>query len=84
MEDVQSEDMMNGAHTGVFNARGVHTRGNDGEQERQLAEKYEKWAHQIRISSPFVASELLSKLADTYKKMANREDTEAKINQRLR
>ncbi|SFV17955.1 hypothetical protein SAMN05216552_10827 [Pseudoduganella namucuonensis] len=84
MEDVQSEDMMRGAHTGVYNSRGVHTRGNGGDQERQLAEKYRKWAQQIRTSSPYVASELLMKLTDTYEKEATREDTAAKINRRLR
>jgi addiction module HigA family antidote len=84
MEDIQSEDMISGVHSGIYNARGVHIRGNDGAQELQLAEKYRKWASQIRISSPFVASELLSKLADTYEDEANREITEAKISQRLR
>lgn len=84
MEDVQSEDMMSGAHTGVYNSRGVHARGNGGDQERQLADKYRKWAQQIRTSSPYVASELLMKLTDTYEREAAREDTEAKISRRLR
>ena len=48
MEDLQSEDMMRGAHTGVYNSRGVHTRGPGGDQERQLADKYRKWAQQLR------------------------------------
>ena len=84
MEDLQSEDMMRGAHTGVYNSRGVHTRGPGGDQERQLADKYRKWAQQLRTSSPYVASELLMKLTDTYEREAAREDTEARINQRLR
>lgn len=84
MEDIQSEDIMRGAHTGVYNSRGTHTRGPGGDQERQLANKYRKWAQQIRMSSPFVASELLMKLTETYEWEAAREDTEAKINQRLR
>jgi addiction module HigA family antidote len=84
MEDVQSEDMMSGAHTGVYNSRGVHTRGPGGDQERQLADKYRKWAQQIRMSSPYVASELLMKLTGTYEREAAREDTEAKISRRLR
>lgn len=84
MEDIQSEDMMHGAHTGVYNSRGVHARGPDGNQERQLADKYRKWAQQIRMSSPYVASELLMKLTETYEREAVREDTEAKINRRLR
>lgn len=84
MEDIQSEDMMRGAHTGVYNSRGVHTRGPGGDQERQLADKYRKLAQQIRASSPYVASELLLKLTDTYEREAAREDTEEKINRRLR
>ena len=84
MEDLQSEDMMRGVHTGVYNSRGFHTRGQGGDQERQLAEKYRKWAQQLRMSSPFMASELLMKLTDTYEREAAREDTEARINQRLR
>jgi len=84
MEDIQSESMMRGAHIGVYNSRGVHTRGHGGEQERQLAEKYRTWAQQIRTASPYVASELLMRLTSTYEREAAREDTEAQINQRLR
>lgn len=84
MEDIQSEDLMRGAHTGVYNSRGVHARGPGGDQERQLADKYRKLAQQIRASSPYVASELLLKLADTYEREATREDTEEQINRRLR
>lgn len=84
MEDIQSEDMMRGAHTGVYNSRGVHPRGPGGDQERELAEKYRRWAQQIRMSSPYVASELLMKLTETYEREAVQEDTEAKINRRLR
>jgi hypothetical protein len=84
MEDIQSEDMIRGAHTGVYNSRGIHARGPGGNQERQLADKYRTWAQQIRMSSPYVASELLMKLTETYEREAAREDTEAKINRRLR
>jgi addiction module HigA family antidote len=84
LEDIQSEDIMRGAHTGVYNSRGAHTRGPGGDQERQLADKYRKWGQQIRASSPYVASELLLKLADTYEREAVREDTEEQINRRLR
>jgi addiction module HigA family antidote len=84
MEDIQSKDMMRGAHTGVYNARGAHARGPGGDQERQLADKYRKWAQQIRMSSPYVASELLMKLTETYQREASREDTNAQIDRRLR
>ena len=39
MEEIQSEPMMSGAHTGVYNSRGVHWRGEGGDQERELARK---------------------------------------------
>lgn len=84
MEAAQSEDMMRGAHTGVYNSRGVRVGGVGGGPERQLADKYRKWAQQIRTSSPFVAAALLSRIAETYEREASSEDTEAKISRRLR
>ena len=84
MEDVHSEDIMRGAHTGVYNSRGVHTRGPGGDQERQLADKYRNWANKVRASSPFLASELLMRLTETYEREASNYDTEARINKRLR
>lgn len=83
MEDIQSEPLMNGAHTGVYNSRGVHTRGEGGSQERELAEKYRKWGQALQVSHPFVASRLLLDLAKTYDHEASREDTEAGIRRRL-
>ena len=84
MEDIQSEPLMNGAHTGVYNSRGVHMRGEGGSQERELAEKYRKWGQALQVSHPFVASRLLLDLAKTYDHEASREDTEAGIRRRLR
>jgi hypothetical protein len=84
MEDLQSECMMEGAHTGVYNARGVHFSGEGGDQERELAEKYCKWGRALQVSHPFVAGKLLMGLAKTYDNEATREDTEAGIRRRLR
>jgi addiction module HigA family antidote len=84
MEDIQSESLMRGAHTGVYNSRGVHWRGEGGDQERELAEKYRKWGQALQVSHPFVASKLLMGLAQTYDYEASREDTEAGIRRRLR
>jgi hypothetical protein len=84
MEDIQSESMMQGAHTSVYNSRGVHWRGEGGNQERELAEKYRKWGQALRFSHPFVASKLLMGLANTYDQQASSEDTEASIRRRLR
>jgi plasmid maintenance system antidote protein VapI len=84
MEDIQSEAMMRGAHTGVYNSRGVHGRGEGGDQERDLAERYRKWGLALQISHPFVASKLLMGLAKTYDHEASRQDTEAGIRRRMR
>lgn len=84
MEDVHSKSMMEGAHTGLYNSRGVTTRGEGGDQERVLAEKFRAWANALQYSHPFVASQLLMEMAKTYELEANREDTEACIRRRLR
>lgn len=84
MEDIQSESMMSGAHTGVYNSRGAHWRGEGGNQERELAEKYRKWGQALQVSHPFVASKLLMDLAKTYDHEASQHDTEAGIRRRLR
>ena len=84
MEEIQSEPMMQGAHTGVYNSRGAHFRGEGGGQERELAAKYQQWGKALQVSHPFVASRLLMGLAKTYEQEATREDTDAGIRRRLR
>ena len=84
IEDIQSDRMMEGAHTGVYNSRGVHWGGEGGDQERESAEKYRKWGEALQFSHPFVSSKLLMELARTYEREASREDTEAGIRRRLR
>lgn len=83
MEEIQSESMMRGAVTGVYNSRGVHIRGDGGEQERELAERYRKWGQAIQFSHPYVASKLLMALSERYEHEASREDNEAGIRRRL-
>jgi addiction module HigA family antidote len=84
IDDIQSESMAEGARTGVYNSRGAHWRGEGGEQERELAEKYRKWSEELQFSHTFVASKLLMGLAKTYDREASREDTDAGIRRRLR
>ncbi|WP_441267714.1 hypothetical protein AB7G19_03055 [Bradyrhizobium sp. 215_C5_N1_1] len=69
--------------TGVYNSRGVHWRGEGGE-ERELAAKYRKWGEALQFSHPFVSSNLSMKLAQTYEHEAGSHDTEAGIRRRLR
>jgi len=84
IEDIQSESIMSGLHTGIYNSRGVVWRGEGGNQERELADKYRKWGLSLQISHPFVSAKLLMDLANTYDREANREDINASINRRMR
>ncbi len=84
MEDLRSEDISSGAHTGLYNARGVHWRGEGGGQERELADKYRAWADTLQFTHPFVSSSLLMSMVNTYEREAEQHDTEAGIRRRLR
>lgn len=86
LEDVRSESMLSGVHNGVYNSRGVHSRGvgEGGGQERDLAEKYRNWGQALQVSHPFVSSKLLMGLANTYDHEASQVDTEVRIRRRLR
>ena len=84
MEDLQSQEIANGAHTGIYNARGVHRRGEGGAQERELADKYRRWADALQFTHPFVWSSLLMRLFKTYEHEAEQRDTAAGIRRRLR
>jgi hypothetical protein len=84
MEDIQSEKISQGCCTGLYNLRGVHWKGEGGQEERQLADKYKRWAQALRFSHPFVSGSLLSNMVKTYEIEASREDTEAEIRRRLR
>lgn len=84
LEEVHSDAMMRGIHTGQFNARGVHWRGEGGAQERELADKYRAWADALQYSHPYVSSRALMGLAKTYEHDARREDTDAIVKRRLR
>ena len=83
MEDIQSKSLMEGAHVGLFNSGGATWRHEGGDQERELADRYRAWANALQYSHPFVASQLLMSMVKTYEDMAEREDDEARIRQRL-
>ena len=79
LEEVQSEFVMQGLQTGVFNSRGIQWCGEGGDDERESR----KWGRALRFSHPYVSSKLLMELAKTYEREASREDTEARIRRRL-
>ena len=83
LEEAHSDAMMRGVHTGQFNARGAHWRGDGGSQEREIADKYRAWAGALQYSHPYVASKLLLALVRTYEHDARREDTDANVRRRL-
>ncbi|WP_375444410.1 HigA family addiction module antitoxin [uncultured Fibrella sp.] len=83
LEEVQSEKMSDGITMGLFNARGVHFRGEGGNQERELAAMYRQWALALEFSFPFVASSILERMAERYDNDAQDEDIRAVVNKRL-
>jgi hypothetical protein len=83
LEELHSDAIVRGTHTGLFNARGVHWRGEGGSQEQELADKYRTWADALLYTHPYVSSGLLMGMVRTYELDANREDTDAKIRRRL-
>ena len=82
METVSAEHIARGFCIGVYNARGVHWRGEGGDQERELAAKYRSWAQQLDFEYPYVSS-VLERIASGYDDDARREDSRANVRQRL-
>ncbi len=85
LEDIQSEDIMKGMCTGIYNSRGVTTRSlNDGgNQERDLADKYRELGQKMLSSYPYVATKLLFSIAESYEYEAKRYDADASTRLRL-
>ncbi len=83
MEDIHSKSVMEGADIGLFNSRGATWRGEGGDQERELADRYRAWANALQYSHPFVSSQLLMNMVKTYEGMAEHEDDEARLRQRM-
>ncbi|MDD9884159.1 MAG: addiction module antitoxin [Gammaproteobacteria bacterium] len=82
MERVDSQEIRDGFVIGVYNGRGVVTRGEGGYQERELAERYRGWA-KLREDYPFVRS-TLEIIATDYDHEAEGWDDESKTRKRLR
>jgi addiction module HigA family antidote len=84
LEECGTSHMAKGVQIGVYNARGVHSRGLDegGEQERKLAEKYRNWSRKLAFEYPYVAN-LVERIATVYDREAEMEDSEAEVQRRL-
>ncbi|QMW01710.1 HigA family addiction module antitoxin [Spirosoma foliorum] len=84
LEQIQSEEISRSITIELFNSRGTHMRGENGDQERELASMYRRWALALEFSHPFVASTILKSMADEYEREAQHEDTVGIIRNRLR
>jgi addiction module HigA family antidote len=82
MERVASPEMGRGFHIGVHNSRGVHSRGEGGEQERELAAKYYAFADRLYFDYPYVGG-VLEDVAKSYEHEAKWEDSKANLSKRL-
>ncbi len=83
MEAVASEHLGIGFRVAVINSRGMHHRGEGGDQERELADKYKKLAQGTAFDYPFVSS-VLEAIASSYEHDAEREDSRSRVDRRLR
>ena len=82
METVRSKQLAYGFHLGERNARGVHERGDGGDQERELSAKYGTLASRLDFEYPFVSS-VLEDIARAYDTEAHEEDSAASVRHRL-
>jgi addiction module HigA family antidote len=83
LEEIGSPDIAIGMGVGVYNSRGVHYRGEGGDQERELAEKFRNWSRQLAFEYPYVAN-LIEQIAKRYDREAVWEDSDVAVRRRLR
>lgn len=76
------KEMRTGFEIGTFNKRGVTMRSMDagGNQERELADQFRRYADGLAATHPHLA-ESLERMAQTYALDAKREDDKAALNQ---
>lgn len=83
MDGISSSEIARGFIIEVRNSRRAHWRGEGGDQERELAEKYRAWAKRLHYDYPYVGA-ILEGIAESYDNDARWEDSEANISKRLR
>lgn len=79
LEDAPDERLSRGFSIGVYNKRGVTSRGmtEGGQQEYELADKYAAWAEAVQASHPRTAAALRN-IAESYREEGRRNDEEAR------
>lgn len=80
IEEIRSEELERGFEIGVYNSRGIISRDltAGGDLERELADKYDGFADTLNDNWPRTAS-VLRRIAEVYRREAQREDRDAKI-----
>ncbi len=78
VEDINTDEIKQGFYTGLYNKRGVSTRGvfDGGDQERTLMESYQTLSDKTALSYPVISS-IFRRLAQEYEREAKREDNMA-------
>ena len=79
---VAPDGLAQGIKTGLYNSRGVHSRGDGGGPERRLAAKYGAWARALEFRHPRT-TRILREMEGIYENEAAREDADAGIRRRL-
>jgi hypothetical protein len=80
IEEAASTEIERGLSTGLFNSRGIVSKGlyEGGEQEYQIADRYGGFADLLGDRWPRTAA-MLRRIADSYREKARREDRKAEI-----
>jgi hypothetical protein len=75
IEEIPSDDVASGFEVGIYNKRGAYWTSPEegGNQERDLAKQYERWAEICKIEWPRTAASL-RRVAEWYAAEARRED----------
>lgn len=84
IEELGSEELERGIELGVYNSRGVFVKSPTagGQQERQIAERYEGYANQVADRWPRTAA-MLRRIARRYISDTRREDINAELTEDL-
>lgn len=80
IEQLSSEDLETGIDIGQHNSRGPQWRGRGGDQERELADKFQKWSEVVNVRWPRTAA-LLRRMAEGYRSEARHWDRRADLDE---
>ena len=82
IEEVHSDEIGDGVRSTLYNSRGVFWLGENGDQERKIADKYCRWAHELQFSHRFVCS-IMTNMVKVYENEAEHQDADGGVRRRL-